>query len=359
MNNIGFKIPRFCFLAVTVLLIMSVCVYAGDMENKLKLLDDAYNAGLLSKEEYEQKRQALKTDNAGKKNNKKAGPPLNIGEKGQMLTHPTGITVWCPKGWQTKMLDGILQMVPPDAGQGENYESYFLTSESVEGTGIQQADHPSVIQYLDEQMMALGYELGVAFQRHGTKQTIATGQGQRNGIRLDYRANSNYGPVNASAYATIVKGWGLVFAGVGVGDRLDRRSQSIKRIFSSFDVGEGQKDQRLVGNWHLLDTRAITNQSVWETDYSRAKLVSEDSSSIRFNPDGTWYREDRSHMIAGAGGVWLEDKSSSKQSGRWNADGKHLFLLWEDGSFANYEYRFEGNNLKMAYEKTLEVWTRQ
>jgi len=108
-----------------------------------------------------------------------------------------------------------------------------------------------------------------------------------------------------------------------------------------------------------MDTRAITNQPVWQTDYSRAKAVSENTSTIRFNPDGTWYRENRSHTIAGAGGVWLEDKSSSSENGRWNADGSLLFMLWEDGSFANYKYRFDGNNLKMAYKKTLEVWTRQ
>ena len=68
MNSIVFKIPCFSILVVFVILIMSVCVYAGDREDKLKLLDDAYKAGLLSKEEYEQKKQALITDNAGKNN---------------------------------------------------------------------------------------------------------------------------------------------------------------------------------------------------------------------------------------------------------------------------------------------------
>ena len=157
----------------------------------------------------------------------------------------------------------------------------------------------------------------------------------------------------------IVKDWGLVMAAVGVGDRLQKRSQTIQKIFASFDVGQGQHDQRLIGGWHLLDTRSITNQSVWETDYSRAKAVSENSSTIRFNPDGTWQRENRSHTLVGAGGVWLEDKSSSSERGTWNADGNVLFMLWENGSFANYQYRCEGRQLKMAYEKTLEVWSRQ
>ena len=62
--------------------------------------------------------------------------------------------------------------------------------------------------------------------------------------------------------------------------------------------------------------------------------------------------------LAGAGGVWLEDKSSSSDTGRWNADGKNLFMLWKDGSFADYQYRIEGTHLKMAHGKTLEVWSR-
>ena len=313
-------------LTIILLSITASISFANDMGSKMNLIEKAYKAGLLSEDEYANKKKSL-LSGSKKQDAMKKGPSLTTGENGQILRHPTGISVWCPEGWRMKMLQGILQMVPPDAGQGKNYESYFLTSESVSDYGIRQADHPLVIQSLDEQMSALGLELGVFFERVGNTHSVVTGQGKNNGIRLDYRSQSNYGPVKASAYATIVKGWGLFMAGVGVGDRLDRRSQDIMRIFSSFDVGEGQKDSRLFGVWRLLDTRSITNQSVWETDYSRAQAVSENSSSLQFNQDGTWYREDRSHTLVGAGGVWLEDKGSSSDAGRWNADGKHLFNL--------------------------------
>jgi hypothetical protein len=346
------------FPLVVILLSLSLSLSdAGDSGGKMELLEKAYKAGLLSEDEYANKKKELLKASTPQ-DTRKEGPALGTGEKGRILRHPTGISVWCPEGWQIKMLEGILQMVPPGAGQGNNYESYFLTSESVTEYDIRQANHPLVIQYLDEQMGALGLELGVFFERVGSTHAVTTGQGRNNGIRLDYKANSDYGPVKASAYATIVKGWGLIMAGVGIGDRLDRRTQDIMRIFSSFDVGEGQKDSRLFGVWRLLDTRSITNQSVWETDYSRAQAVSEKSSSLQFNPDGTWYREDRSHTLVGAGGVWLEDKSGSSDTGRWNADGKNLFMLWKDGSFADYQYRIEGTRLKMAHGNTMEVWSR-
>jgi hypothetical protein len=63
-------------------------------------------------------------------------------------------------------------------------------------------------------------------------------------------------------------------------------------------------------------------------------------------------------MIVGAGSVWLERDQRSAKKGRWNADGGHLFMLWEDESFEDYRYRFEGNKLKMKTGKTAQVWTR-
>jgi hypothetical protein len=147
-------------------------------------------------------------------------------------------------------------------------------------------------------------------------------------------------------------------AGVGVKDLLERRHDDVHRIFSSLGVGEGKLDRVLVGTWRLSSTYALQNESVWETDYSRAKAVSESHSRLQFNPDGTWVREDKSHMIAGSGSVWVESKDSSVHRGKWNADAGHLFMIWEDESFEDYEYRLQGNQLQMRTGKKGQSWTR-
>ncbi len=182
--------------------------------------------------------------------------------------------------------------------------------------GITNPKHPAVIEYLEYQMRMLGQELGVYFQRSGGAKQVTTSQG--NGIRVDWTAQSRIGPVKARTYVSIIRGYGLVLAGTGVKNLLSERENEILRIFSSFGVGEGKLDPQLVGTWRLTSTHAIQNNSVWETDYSRAKMVSESNSTITFNPDGTWHREDKSQMIAGSGSVWIESNENSTKKGKWN-----------------------------------------
>jgi hypothetical protein len=87
-------------------------------------------------------------------------------------------------------------------------------------------------------------------------------------------------------------------------------------------------------------------------------MVSESNSTITFNPDGTWYREDKSQMIAGSGSVWLESNENSTKRGKWNAEKGQLFMLWEDESFEDYSYRFKGYQLEMKTGKTGQIWSR-
>lgn len=278
-------------------------------------------------------------------------------KSGKVYRHPTGISFWYPADWQAQMLSGIMQLVPPGAGNSaDSYETYFITAENVAQYGITDPNHPDVLPYLQEQMQMLGQQLGVAFQRNGSAKKLATSQG--NGIRFDWSAQSNYGLVKARTYVSIIKGYGMIFAGVGVKDLLERRDTDISQIFSSFGVGEGKLDQRLVGSWRLSSTQAMQNDSTFETSHSKAKMASETESTITFNPDGSWLRTNKSETLVGAGSVWLENKQSSKSNGRWNADQGQLFMLWEDQSFADYQYQLQGNQLSITSAKTRQNWVR-
>ena len=276
---------------------------------------------------------------------------------GTVYRHPTGISFWYPAAWQAQMLSGIMQLVPPGAGNSaDKYETYFITAENVAQYGITDPKHPDVLQYLQEQMQMLGQQLGVMFQRNGAAKKVATSQG--NGIRVDWSAQSNYGLVKARTYVSIMNGYGMIFAGVGVKNLLERRDADISQIFSSFGVGEGKLDRSLVGSWRLSSTQSMQNNSSGESSYSRAKMASESTTTLTFHPDGSWLRTSKSETLVGAGSVWLENKQSSKSNGRWNADRGQLFMLWEDQSFADYQYQLQDNQLSMTSGKSRQSWVR-
>ncbi len=356
--SIAFVAPALCLFLLAGSVRSGSSAQVANTDSTLKILESAYKAGILTEDEYRKKRAEI----LGPEGKSQASTSVNTApakQSGNVYRHPTGISVWYPSGWQAKMLEGILQIVPPGVGDSaETFESYFITAESVAGMGINHPNHPEVLQYLEEQMQMLGAELGVFFQRSSEVIPITIGQGKGQGIKVDWTAQSNVGPVKASTYVCIIRDYGLVLAGVGVKDLLARREKDILRIFASLSVGEGKLDSRLVGTWKLTSTHSLRNESVWETDYSRAQMVSETQSTLSFHPDGNWTREDKSEMIVGAGPVWLESKDRSGQRGRWNADGGHLFMLWEDESFEDYQYRFEGNQLKLKTGKTAQIWTR-
>ena len=349
---------------------------AGAAKEKLQALDAALQAGVLTEAEYQRKKAELTgtpavapapaplvvptvTETITQPPQPEAVNPAPAKTAGNTYRHPTGVSIWYPSGWKPQMLEGILQLIPPSAStSAEDFEAYFVTAEEVGSYGITEPNHPMVAQYLDEQMQSLGGELGVHFQRKGNAVPVDISKGKGQGIRVDWTADSQIGEVKARTYVCILKNYGFVLAGVGVKDRLAKREKDILRIFASLDVGEGKKDPNLVGTWRLTRTTAITNQSVWETDYSRAQLVSETNSVLRFSPDGTWEREDKSEMLVGGAGIWLENNERSVNRGRWNADGGALFMVWEDQSFEDYQYRVAGNELKIVCDKTGQLWTR-
>jgi hypothetical protein len=332
----------------------------GSAQERLKALDAALRAGVITQDEYQQKRAAL-ADSAPPASDASApaatGPAVK--HAGKTYRHPTGVSFWYPGDWQVQVLEGVVQLVPPGASQSADaYEAYFVTGERVAEEGITRADDPRVLQYLDEQIAGLGTVLGVLFQRAGEPRAVATGSGAEQGLRLDWKGDSGAGPVQAYAMAVILGEYGLVAAAVGLKDLAAKREADVTRIFASFGVGEGKRDPALVGLWNLRSTYAIQNDSQWETAYSRAKSVSESTSALRFAADGTWNRRTDSQMIAGAGGVWVESKDSNTTQGRWNADGGRLFMLWDDHSFQDYRYRIEGNLLHLLAEGKGETWVR-
>lgn len=333
-----------------------------ETKKKLAALEAARNAGILSAEEYERKKAELLEQQrpagpAPATPQGKEGVPVRTQKKGKVYRHPVGFSFWYPGNWSIQEHEGFLQLVPADAGRVAEgpTELFFVGAEDVSLDGIQSPTDTRVVQYLDQQVRSLSPLL----QRVGEPQPVKMSAGQ--GVLFRWKGKSPRGDaVDAYAYTSILKNHAAVLLAVGFQERIKMREPEMARIFASFGFGEGQRDPALVGRWTLVGVTAITNQSPFETDWSRAKLASETKSTLVFAADGRWERHDKSHLLVGAGDVWLEDKSESTQRGQWNAGDGRLFMVWEDQSWDDFRYQIrrtqKGIELRTLRGDKGEVW---
>jgi len=117
----------------------------ADVQKKLKALEDAKRAGILSEEEYEKKTAEL----GGAKAPVSHIPP---GTKSKTYRHPVGFKFMYPADWKAQDTGEMLLLTPPNQGQSPQgpTELYFVAGESVAGEGIYDAMDPAVVAYLDE-----------------------------------------------------------------------------------------------------------------------------------------------------------------------------------------------------------------
>lgn len=285
--------------------------------------------------------------------------PTHSGRPGKTYRHPAGFSFWYPDQWTLKEHDNFLQLIPPNPGTAgqDPTELYLLSGESVGAEGIFNPDDPRVTSYMDEQVRAVSPFL----QYKGKIADINMSQGK--GVLLGWEGKNPRGDnVIARSYVCIIKQHGVALTAIGFTDQIESRSQDLKQMFTSFGFGEGQNDPALIGSWKLASTYAVQNESVWETDWSRAKAVSESKSILEFYPDGRWVRTDEFYMLAGAGDIWLESNDKSSSQGKWNAGDGSLYMVWEDNSYEDYKYRVEmtaqGAKLRLVTGDKGELWER-
>jgi hypothetical protein len=284
--------------------------------------------------------------------------PAHAIEKGNVYRHPAGLSFWYPQQWELQELDEALQLIPNDVvtTQEGPSEFYFVTGESVSGTGISLANDPRVVSYADQQVRSILPALQLQKSRRlvdllGTQ-----------GLVLTWKGNNNAGkPIEGRAYIVVTKGFALTLSGITLKGLMKKRERSLDKIFTSFVIGQGQLDSALTGTWHKHATAALANPDrIYETAWSAAQSVSEDKSQLTFYPNGEWHRINTSQTIVGAGGVWLEDNSKSEHRGRWNADGKRLFMLYEDNTWEEFSYIIvstaTGRELRTSVGKQAVIW---
>ena len=281
---------------------------------------------------------------------------------GKTYRHAIGFTFWHPGDWTVKEHEEMLQLIPPNPStnaSGEPTEIYLIIGDNTVGDeGITSADDPRVAQFMDQAIA----QLGPFLQRSAAPAAMVTATSK--GVVMNWQGNSpNGGLVYARAYISVIKDSGISLVALCLRDRLQARETELQRIFTSFAFGEGQRDLQLAGTWNFLTTSSLTNWSPFETSHSRAQMASDTTGTLVIQPDGTWTRMYKTHMIAGAGGVWLESKDTKESRGTWYAGNGSLHLIWDDKSWQEYKYEIrqtpQGARLLLAIGGKGELWERE
>ncbi len=319
---------------------------------KLDALEAARKAGLLDDQEYARKREQILGGGGAAE---PAAPRASGASK--PYRHPIGLQFLHPVDWQVQEQGEALQLIPPNPGSDSRgpTEIYMITGERTEKAGIRDADDPRVGQFLDEQVK----QLSPTLLRSGAPTPMATSTGK--GVVYQWSAKTPEGKeIQARAFVNVLNGYGVILLAIAHRERLAAREPVLEQMFVSFGMGASRIEPALVGRWALVSNYALTNWSVNETAWSRARMASETKSVLTLQQDGTWTRVDDREMLAGAGGVWLEDKSRDTSRGRWYAGNGFLYRIWENDSWNTYKYAIqatpEGRQLRLATEKEGTLW---
>ena len=281
-------------------------------------------------------------------------PPREEARKGKIFRHVIGFRFWYPESWTVQDHTDFLQIIPekPESNENGPTEFYFVIGESVADEGITDPGDRRVVEYIDQQVKSIAPFLQF---------TGKTEKAGKKGVLLQWKGNNPRGEeVVSKSYVCILKDHGVSLAALGFPKPLEKRAEDLVRIFDSFGLEEGKRDAAVVGAWDLTSVHSIVNRSPFETDWSRAQAVKDVKSRMEFRADGTWKRTDQEHLLVGAGGIWLEDKSNKVSEGTWFAGDGKICILYKDDSWSDWGYRMEGagpgRKLRLATGRRGEVW---
>jgi hypothetical protein len=280
--------------------------------------------------------------------------PASKGEEGKTHRHPLGLSYWLPAPWTAQDKQDFLMLTPPDPSSNADgpTEIYFILGESVAGEDIKSPSDPKVAAYLDGQVKSVAPFLA----RRAETTTVELTSGK--GTVYEWEGKNPKGDdVVARAYVAIFKENAVALAVLALKDRAKARDEALRKIFASFAFGPASLDAKLARSWSFVENVTVSNQSPFESAWTRAQYGRETASTLTLAADGTWTRRDVSQAIMGAAGIWLDTgRQETVRKGRWCAGNGQFYLMYENDSWTVYQYRLEGDTLRLASGAKGEVW---
>lgn len=297
---------------------------------KLKTLEAAHKVGLLTDKEYARKkaqllREAAEAAASARKPPKATPKPKAVAltlppklAKAQTYRHPTGFTFQYPADWKLHDTGEGVQLTPPDVQTGPRgpTEKYLVVAQTVPDAS--RVDDPWVVRFYENQIRAVAPFL----VRRADTEPALTVSGP--GVVAIWEGKAPSGALfQARAYITVLKGFGVVLAGLGEKKRLTAREGTLRQIFASFRMGEVEKDPKLLGTWraNLLKPGSLTGVA----------------RTLILRADGTFFISSAAGAAPGATPALDDDRP-----GRWGtADGK-LHIAWPSGFDESFTYELKG-----------------
>ncbi len=117
----------------------------------------------------------------------------------------------------------------------------------------------------------------------------------------------------------------VALAVLAFNERAKARDEALERIFASFAFGPASLDPKLARSWTSVQNVGVSNQSPFESAWTRAQHGSETAGTLVLGAHGSWTRRDLSQAIMGAFGIWLDTgRRENVSKGRWCAGNGHI-----------------------------------
>lgn len=295
-----------------------------------------------------------KTQKVESESTKFSNKPSEILKNGKEYVHASGGKFRYPSNWSIKEGDGVVQLIPPDAKEGE---LIFIKAEAAEGAT--DPGSAEILAYLDGQVS----ESIPDARREGKPERSVAGAGK--GVILNWNGTLEGRKALIRGYVTIVKSYGVALVAIGSKEAVDSRDKDLRQIFQSIGWGQGKIDQQLVGTWNYWGYKGSSDGK-----YGREERV-----QCALNADGSFTYNNSSETSISASGTdaggnqtWVGGMNSRRGngwSGTWTADGSTIILNFEDGTSESFRYRFEqqGQNTFLVTEdeggKKKMEWSRR
>jgi len=295
-------------------------------------------------------------------------PPVDVAPPAGLdgvYQHVTGLSFSYAKGWTVKPNDDGLALNPPDITMvnGAPAEAYYLLTMPA-AAGITDATDQRVITSLDQMVAA---KISPALKRAQEPEAITMVNGK--GVGLAWEVQGEKGTVYVVSYVTIMNNTGFIIGGFGLKDKVTPRLPELKALFTTLKFGEGKHDPAVVGAWRYTSTRTLVNNdniNFTTDDPRRASAVTDEQTTMQLRADGSVVRTSISRTIAGggaaggAGKVWIDTgEQKDVKQGKWYAGDGTLFIVWDNGTMASYQFGIINNNgpcLALASGTRMDYW---
>ncbi len=240
--------------------------------------------------------------------------------------HPIGFSFRHPDGWSVQETQIGLVLTPPDAGRNQQGPTEWYVIHAQPAPDISRPDDPRCGQYMNGNMM----QLAPYVRSTGAPKPFKAGA--RDAALYAWEGTSPAGlAVRAESRVVIMEKHAIGLVSIGERTVLERRADTIRDMFASFDAGRPETDPTLVGRWY---TKRYTSAGTGEHSFHSTMVRQMDLAA-----DGSLAA---SGTTTSSSSEYYGEAGGQVERGRWAASGGRVWLTWQGGGTVEYRVHVQG-----------------